>query len=976
MANIIQLRRDTAANWTRVNPILEDGEPGLEIDTNYIKYGDGNTTWANLAYSSTGSVSFDYSTVQEGSDGPNDITSITGGDNTGISLTSEEWAQLMWVPDTANVTIADIGDGPATYNWAYVNNEGFHVESQVDNLAREWVFTTNGNLTLPLGGKIGEVPAPTFVGNAIVITPAEGADENQQLMIYPTANEGNHIHLTSGNLAITDLFLGDDNQYIRTRTDRGMTIGTAGGETSGGHAWTFGADGSLTMPGSASYTINESEPGLVVFSELGFAIVANSTSNINSYSWTFGSDGDLSTPGNVQIGAIDAYGNISFVDTISANSYVYANGVSILAGIGSTYGDSNVATYLSANPPTGTYSNINVAAYLSSGSVETAQIHGNLTVGNLIVNGNTTIINTESYVVADNIIQMANVNPADTLDLGFVAHRTVGTLQHTGLVRDSSAGNWKLFSNVTAQTGSTVDFTDAIYDDLIVGNVTGTDFKFANGVSILSTVAPSSTYSNANVASYLVANPPTGTYSNTNVAAYLTGNVSTGNLQIGNAFKLNGLDNSITTTNGSVVQFGQGANFNSTTRIAVNGNILAQSGAISTSTGSGAIQVTGGVGISGNINVGSSGGNSLVASGNIVASNYNFANGVNILSTVTSGTTYSNTNVAAYLTSQNITSANIGGSQTYANTQINAINANLGAYQTFSNANAATQTTSINAINANIGGSQTYANTQINAINANLGAYQTYANTTFGASTYSNTNVAAYLTTANISTTGSITASGNITTGNVVGTSPNVSLVAGLNTWTFDNTGNLTLPGNTVNIKYSNGTPVPFLGVPNWTDGGVVQFSGTGNDPIFPTSGVSVNKVYYRQIGPKTWQVQGKYQTATTSGGDVGIDDYIIKLPNSLLWDTGLVTQGFYTTGLGTSVAWPYLAIPESNGRYYFAGTTEAGWDGGVVPYSSNSYRLVLGSNAGSTYQPWGQTFAPVTLTNLAVVWSFTFQAA
>jgi hypothetical protein len=933
MANRIQLRRDTAANWTRVNPILEDGEPGLEIDTNYIKYGDGNTTWANLAYSSTGSVSFDYSTVQEGSDGPNDITSITGGNDTGISLTSEEWAQLMWVPDTANVTIADIGDGPATYNWAYVNNEGFHVESQVDNLAREWVFTTNGNLTLPLGGKIGEVPAPTFVGNAIVITPAEGADENQQLMIYPTANEGNHIHLTSGNLAITDLFLGDDNQYIRTRTDRGMTIGTAGGETSGGHAWTFGADGSLTMPGSASYTINESEPGLVVFSELGFAIVANSTSNINSYSWTFGSDGDLSTPGNVQIGAIDAYGNISFVDTISANSYVYANGVSILAGIGITYGDSNVATYLSANPPTGTYSNINVAAYLSSGSVETAQIHGNLTVGNLIVNGNTTIINTESYLIEDNIIQMANSNPADTLDLGFVAHRTVGTLQHTGLIRDASAGNWKLFSNVTAQPGNTVDFTNAIYDDLVAGNVTGTDFKFSNGVSILSTVAPSSTYSNANVASYLVANPPTGTYSNTNVAAYLTGNVSTGNLQIGNAFKLNGLDNSITTTNGSVVQFGQGANFNSTTRIAVNGNILAQSGAISTSTGSGAIQVTGGVGISGNINVGSSGGNSLVASGNIVASNYNFANGVNILSTVTSGTTYSNTNVAAYLTSQNITSANIGGSQTY-------------------------------------------ANTQINAINANLGAYQTYANTTFGASTYSNTNVAAYLTTANISTTGSITASGNITTGNVVGTSPNVSLVAGLNTWTFDNTGNLTLPGNTVNIKYSNGTPVPFLGVPNWALG-PVQLTGTGSDPSYPTLGTIAIQFYYRQIGPKTWQVQGKYQTGgSITGGNAGTGNYLIELPNSLQWDTSLGTQGLYTTNLGTSVAWPSVTIPDSTGRYYAAGTTEAGWNGGVVPYSSTTYRLILGSSAGSTYQPWGQTFAPVTLSNLVIMWSFTFQAA
>jgi hypothetical protein len=51
MANRIQLRRDTAANWDRVNPVLEDGEPGYVTDTDQIKYGDGNTAWRDLAYS-------------------------------------------------------------------------------------------------------------------------------------------------------------------------------------------------------------------------------------------------------------------------------------------------------------------------------------------------------------------------------------------------------------------------------------------------------------------------------------------------------------------------------------------------------------------------------------------------------------------------------------------------------------------------------------------------------------------------------------------------------------------------------------------------------------------------------------------------------------------------------------------------------------------------------------------------------------
>jgi len=50
MASLIKLRRDTAANWTSVNPTLAAGEPGLETDTLKVKYGNGSTTWNNLAY--------------------------------------------------------------------------------------------------------------------------------------------------------------------------------------------------------------------------------------------------------------------------------------------------------------------------------------------------------------------------------------------------------------------------------------------------------------------------------------------------------------------------------------------------------------------------------------------------------------------------------------------------------------------------------------------------------------------------------------------------------------------------------------------------------------------------------------------------------------------------------------------------------------------------------------------------------------
>ena len=47
----IQLRNDTAENWTTKNPLLLKGEMGVEIDTRKIKIGNGTDRWTALEYS-------------------------------------------------------------------------------------------------------------------------------------------------------------------------------------------------------------------------------------------------------------------------------------------------------------------------------------------------------------------------------------------------------------------------------------------------------------------------------------------------------------------------------------------------------------------------------------------------------------------------------------------------------------------------------------------------------------------------------------------------------------------------------------------------------------------------------------------------------------------------------------------------------------------------------------------------------------
>jgi len=50
MADKVQFRRDTFERWKDFNPVLSEGELGLETDTGLMKVGDGVRSWNNLLY--------------------------------------------------------------------------------------------------------------------------------------------------------------------------------------------------------------------------------------------------------------------------------------------------------------------------------------------------------------------------------------------------------------------------------------------------------------------------------------------------------------------------------------------------------------------------------------------------------------------------------------------------------------------------------------------------------------------------------------------------------------------------------------------------------------------------------------------------------------------------------------------------------------------------------------------------------------
>ena len=119
MANRIQLRRGGAQEWANANPILAQGELGIELDTGRFKIGDGVTAWNTLRYErpieSTSNTA--NTLVQRDTDGNFAAGTITatliGNASTSTRLSSSRQIQL-----SGDLTGSEIFDGSQNINIA------------------------------------------------------------------------------------------------------------------------------------------------------------------------------------------------------------------------------------------------------------------------------------------------------------------------------------------------------------------------------------------------------------------------------------------------------------------------------------------------------------------------------------------------------------------------------------------------------------------------------------------------------------------------------------------------------------------------------------------------------------------------------------------------------------------------------------------------------------------------------------------
>jgi hypothetical protein len=470
MATRMQQRRGTAAQWISVNngdgPTLAAGEIGFETDTGKFKIGDGVNPWVDLVYYASAD---DLAAVIDGApalldtlnelaaaigDDPNFINTMASKTYVGESIDTHnlDTTNIHGIPDTSvlatTTIVADEIDSALTGHnddttnvHGIANTADLATKGYADNaVSTHLADTTNvhGIVDTSVLATLTDVSnaqdnAEGFADNAVTVHNAATTDVHG---IADTADLATQSDIADANTYADDA-VGAHN--LDTTSVHGIADTTA-------LATKTYADNAVSVHSSDTTSVH----GIADTAALAL------TADVNDA---------LALKQDKVTGVTDT--EIGYLDGVTSAIQTQIDGKAATSHSHSQQDITNLAAKAPLANPTFT------------GTVNAADL---ILSGNLTVSGTTTTVDTQDLVVSDPMIYVGEGNSANLVDLGFVSSFNDGTYQHSGLVRDSSDGKWKLFKGVTDEPTTTVNFSQGSMDALKVGALEATTVTPSSGV--------------------------------------------------------------------------------------------------------------------------------------------------------------------------------------------------------------------------------------------------------------------------------------------------------------------------------------------------------------------------------------------------------------------------------------------------------------------------------------------------------------
>ena len=257
MPTQIQLRRDTAADWTSNNPTMAAGEFGWESDTNRFKIGTGTTAWNSLEYADTlkslGDMTITGSTISAPSNG--DLTLTTAG--SGVVLVNDSFKIGSGESVTTILDEDNLATNSAT---ALATQQSIkaYVDNEISNVGIGDITAVGSTLIAPSNADLSLTTAGTgnVVLNDVSIkdNKVEANRSNDDLVLKGSG---------SGKVNINEAYTlpnadGSANQFLKTDGAGTLSFGTM----SVGDLSIIGS--SILSPSNADLTLNSSNGNVVI----------------------------------------------------------------------------------------------------------------------------------------------------------------------------------------------------------------------------------------------------------------------------------------------------------------------------------------------------------------------------------------------------------------------------------------------------------------------------------------------------------------------------------------------------------------------------------------------------------------------------------------------------------------------------------------------------------------------------------------